>query len=372
MSRSVVVSRGPRPHGAVGVMVAAGALWGSTFAVPVGLPATSPLVLTGGRFVGYGVLSAVLLVARRGSRRDLPWGRALAHAATGWVGMYLAEVLAIHRAGPVVTVSVIGTLPVAYALVGARRDRAPLAELVPSVGLVALGHLCLHVRGVGDLDGVGPVAAVTGALAAAAGVAGWCWFALDNADLLRRRPDIGEGEWSSAVGVACAFVAAPLLVVAAGGGGDVADPPVWVVAAVVYLAVGPSWLAGAAWNRASLVLPRRLAGQLIVFEPLFAFAFVSLATGHRPDALELVGEACLLAGALVALGRRARGVTAASASVPPAPTPSSRVAQSPGGSKTAMRDSSQSPRASGAPGSGAGVIPQRTITRSEAGTHTMR
>ncbi len=339
------------PAAAVAVMVVAGALWGSTFAVPAGLPGTSPLVLTGARFGLYGVVSALVVARRGGLRGDLPWGRALAHATTGWVGMYLAEVVAIRLAGAPVTVSVLGTLPVVNAVVGARHDRVPLAPVVPSMLLALLGHLALHGGDAGVAAGVSAPALVAGVLAASLGVAGWCWFALDNADLLRSRPDIGATEWSSAVGVACAVVSVPLLVVAGLAGATTVDPLPLVAVVALYLAVGPSWLAGAAWNRAAVRLPASLAGQLIVFEPLFAFVFVSVSTGHRPGAAELVGELLLLSAAVQAVRAHVR--------------------RDQTGSKTATRSATQSARGSGSPGPGAGVTPRRTTTRSEAGTQTI-
>lgn len=283
---------------AVGIMALVGCLWGSSFAVPLILGGTNPFVIVGARYVLYGAVSLFLL-SQAITVKHLPWRRAFLHAGVGYVGLYLGEVIAIRLAGAAPTVAVLGTIPVVYALLGSRRDGFAILSLGPSLILLVLGHLAIHSDGFA-LGGTSPIAAGVGLLIAVVVVGGWCWYALDNTDFLRARPDIGPAEWSSAVGAASGVLALPLLIGGLFMGGS-SDSVALVAGIGLFLAIGPSWIATAGWNQASLKLPRALAGQLVVFEPLSGFFFIHLYTGEFPSAMVFTGEILLLIGSGLAL-----------------------------------------------------------------------
>jgi drug/metabolite transporter (DMT)-like permease len=282
---------------AILVMAVAGCLWGSSFALVEVVSGTNPMLVTGLRFVLYGLISMVVLAFV--GWRGIDWRTAFLHAATGYVGMYLAEVVAIQLAGPGPTIAVIGSVPVVYALIGARRDGIALSELWPSVSilLVAMALINANAFAAGDDSVLGVVA---GMVVAGVGVASWCVYALHNTDHLERNPEVTAAGWSSAVGVAAGTLAVPLLLIGSFGAADSAGRlgPV-----VLFLAIGPSWVATVLWNRASLRVPRALAGQLIVFEPMSAFVLVHLLAGRGPSPVQFVGEVLLVVGAAVALAR---------------------------------------------------------------------
>lgn len=282
---------------AVVVMASAGCLWGSSFALVELISATNAVLVTGLRFALYGLISVAVLTVI-GGWRGIDWRSAFLHAGTGYVGMYLAEVTAIHLAGPGPTIAVIGSVPVVYAVIGARREGTPVADLLPSISVLALAIVMINAEAfaVGEESTAG---IVTGMMIAAAGVASWCVYALHNTDHLVRNPEVGAAGWSSAVGVAAGTLSLPLVVLGSFGGADSAGR---LGAVVVFLAIGPSWVATMLWNRASLRVPRALAGQLIVFEPMSAFVLVHLLAGRGPSPTELTGELLLVVGAALALG----------------------------------------------------------------------
>ena len=148
-------------------------------------------------------------------------------------------------------------------------------------------------------EGEGIPAVLLGLAVAALGVAGFCVYASHATDHLRTRPDLSAQRWSSAVGVASGALSVPLLLAGSlvGGVGD----PARLAAAAIFLAVVPSWLGMSLWNRAVVDVPRALAGQLLVFEPLSAFVFVHVVSGSLPGATLVIGELLLLAGALLAV-----------------------------------------------------------------------
>ncbi len=280
-------------------MAIAGSLWGSSFALVDLLHATSPVLITGLRFGAYGSVSVVVLWLS-GGFHGIDWRIALLHASTGYVGMYLSEVTAIHLAGPAPVIAVVGSTPVVYAWLGAKRDGIDPRVLVPSMVILLAAHVTINAAswtsGGRPLSGI-----LMGMVVAAFGVASWCVYALHNTNHLRADHAVSPLRWSSAVGVASGVLALPLIAAGLAYGGGV-DPAMKLGAVVLYLAAGPSWLASVLWNRASVKVPRALAGQLIVFEPISGFALVHLLAGRPPTPLELFGELLLVVGAVVALG----------------------------------------------------------------------
>lgn len=286
--------RTPSP---VSSLVLAGTCWGSSYAVVEMIDGANPMLVTGSRFALFGIVAAVVLRAT-GGFRGIPWRVAVLHAIGGSVGLYLSEVTAISLAGAGPTIAVVGSIPVVYAVVGARRDGAPVRPLAPSVALTVGAHVIIH-RDAWPTDGRGVEEVLLGLGVASLGVVGFCAYASHSTDHLRSRPDLGPERWSSAIGVASGLCAVPLLGVGLLGGFP--SDPGSLLAVACFLAIVPSWLATSLWNRAVVDVPRALAGQLLVFEPLSAFVFVHLLSGAIPGPTLVIGELLLLAGALLAV-----------------------------------------------------------------------
>ena len=349
---------------AVLVMATAGCLWGSSFALIELLEGTNAFMITGLRFSLYGLLSGLVLTAV-GGWRGLDWRSAFVHAATGYVGMYLAEVAAIHLAGPGPAIAVIGSIPVVYALIGARRDGLHLADVAPSVSILVTAIVLVNAEAFRS-DEHSALAVTAGIVVAALGVGLWCVYALHNTDHLRANPGVSAARWSSAVGVAAGVLSLPLVML--GSLGRV-DAPAVLVPIVLYLAIGPSWIATVLWNRASVRVPRALAGQLIVFEPMSAFVLVHVLAGERPTPVQFVGEVLLVVGAVVALRRLAPARAPIQAgSAPVSSKPISSGAARSNEASTSSDQSVSATRTSAA----SGVRPSRTATVSVAGEHRMR
>lgn len=287
----------PASPSPVSSLALAGVCWGSSYAVVGLVDGANPMLIAGSRFAVFGIVAAGLLHLT-GGFAQIPWRTALGHAVGGSVGLYFTEVVAITLAGAGPTIAVVGSIPVVYAVVGGRRDGSPLRPLLPSIGLTLVAHMVIH-RDSWSADGRPMAPVVLGLLVALIGVAGFCVYALHATDHLRSRPDLGPQRWSSAVGVASGVLAIPLLLVGLLAGGP--SDPVGLAGAAVFLAVVPSWLATSLWNRAVVAVPRALAGQLLIFEPLSAFVFVHLLSRSVPGFALVTGELLLLAGALLAV-----------------------------------------------------------------------
>src|SRR5512146_679514 len=159
-------------------------IWGSAFAVPVLLGGWNPVILTLGRYLVYGLLSAILLVlGGRDLRRVLRehWRAALFFAVSGNVGYYLLLVIAIKAAGAPLADMVIGAIPVVVAVAGNmlapagdspggavpwRRLTLPLIVITAGLVLVSV----LEISGVHAYLAVPPAEKAAGLLAAAGAV----------------------------------------------------------------------------------------------------------------------------------------------------------------------------------------------------------
>jgi drug/metabolite transporter (DMT)-like permease len=222
----------------------------------------------------------------------------------------------------------IGTLPVLIAVCsnlrdGARDGRLRWSQLAPSLLLIAAGIACVNQVELEALLGDGKADVrryLSGGLLALGALACWTWYPLRNADWLRAHPGRNPRTWATAQGLATLPLAllgyAVLWTGMAAGGSDFAMPfgprPGFFIGLMVAIGLLASWVGTLCWNEASQRLPTALAGQLIVFETLFALAYAFILRGAMPRPLTFLGIALLIAGVLWALRVKP---------VPVAPTP---------------------------------------------------
>jgi drug/metabolite transporter (DMT)-like permease len=146
-----------------------------------------------------------------------------------------------------------------------------------------------------------------GVLCATGALLCWSWYSVDNARYLRRNPHFSSGEWSALYGVSSGLIA--LLVGLAAlalfhadvtGAGAVASGRHWGKFWIVngLLALGASVIGNHLWNVASRKVPLTLAGQLILFETLFALLYGFIYKQQLPRALEMAAIALLAAGVM--------------------------------------------------------------------------
>ena len=319
--------------GAAGMAAGVGAslVWGSAFAVPVLLGGWNPVIVTLGRYLVYGLLSAILFtLGRGGPRRALRehWRTALAFALAGNAVYYLLLVIGIKAAGAPLTDMVIGAIPVVVAVTGnvlapaggragdPAGNRVPWRRLALPLGLVTTGLAlvsALELAGVHAYVVASPVEKVAGLLAACAAVVLWTWYALANARFLARHDTVSPAGWSTAVGVATGAVALAGLLVAALAG-QLSTPanahpgPARLVAGVVFLGVVVSWAGTCLWNLASSRLSPAVAGLLVNLETVSGFGYVYAVRQHWPPAGQLAGLALVLAGVSLTLTVSRRGL----------------------------------------------------------------
>ena len=295
-----------------GVLLALGAglMWGLVFIAPMLLADYPGMQLSFGRYIAFGFISLVpAWVQRRRvaalTRAD--WLRALQLSAVGNLLYYAMLANAIQLAGAPLPTMLIGTLPVTIALYSnwlARKgpDAVAWRRLAPSLAVIFAGLLLLNAGELAQL-GQGARSAADYALGGLLGIgamAAWTWYPVMNARHLREHPQIDPATWVTAQGLATLPLS--LACYAAYNLAHHAAPfalgprPGVFVAIMLTVGLTASWFANVLWNMASRRLPSSLAGQLIVFETLFALLYAFILRGALPAPLVAAGIALLCTG----------------------------------------------------------------------------
>jgi len=305
-----------RPGLARGVWngVGAGALWGLVFLAPQLLSGFSPLQQSVARYLAYGGLALALLLPRwqaatgRIGRRE--WAALLRLSLLGNLLYFVLLASAIHYAGGAATALIVGLVPVVVTVAGAGRGSGPGLRALAGPCLLSLAGVALIATDAmlaGRGMAAAPGARLAGLLCPPGALLSWSAYSVSNARWLQRRPDISGRDWSLLTGVATGALAL-LLALPAFLGGPAHPGPAWLRFWVLSsgLALLASVLGNACWNRASRLLPLSLAGQMIVFETVFALLYGFAWERRLPGPVELLAIACLLAGVLCCARLHAR------------------------------------------------------------------
>lgn len=276
--------------------LAAGALWGLVFLAPKVAPEASPMMLTAGRYLAYGLIAALLIAPRwRRVTAALDWKawRALAWLSLAGNIVYFAFlVVSIHFAGVGASALIVGMVPIVVALWGLKdKDAPPMSRVAPPILVSALavgliGWQSLSQTGNSGHDGVETLIGLACGLAA---LLSWTAFAVGNSRWMGRLPEVSPHDWSLLTGVVTGGFALLLAVPAVLTMG-VWSGEAWVrfLGVSLGVAVFASIIGNAFWNRASRLLPLTMLGQMIVSETLFAFLYGFILEQRGPTVIEIV------------------------------------------------------------------------------------
>ena len=305
---AVAAGRSSRSTAGIGAGVAASLVWGLAFLIPVLLGGWNPVIVTLGRYLAYGLLSAVLFAGGGRRLRQVArqhWRIALAFAVAGNAGYYLLLVVGISAAGAPLTDMVIGAIPVVVTVAGNvltpafRWRRLALPLVLVTAGLAVVS--ALEISGVHAYLPRPAAEKAAGIIAACGAVALWTWYALANTRFLTRYQAVSPASWSTVVGVATGAVALAGLPVAAATGQLVAPAArhpgtVTLIGGAVFLGVVVSWAGTWLWNLASSRLSPAAAGLLVNIETVAGFGYVYAARHQWPPAGQLAGLILVIAG----------------------------------------------------------------------------
>ena len=302
---------------ALGILcgMGAGALWGLVFLAPALASRFSPLQLTIGRYLCYGLISAVLVAPRW--RSLVPRIGRDAWLALGWLALagntlyYILLSSAVQMGGIAMTSLVIGFLPVAVTIIGSRdRDAVPLRRLVPSLLLSAGGAICIGRQAVAVAPAGSSAAQAIGLACAIGALVSWTSYAVGNSRWLARLPDVSAHDWSLLTGVvtgAQSVALVPIVLLLGTARHDAGD---WAQLAGVSIGVAllASIAGNALWNRMSRLLPLTLVGQMILFETLFALVYGFIWDQRFPTGLEMAAFTLVVLSVLSCMAAHRRPV----------------------------------------------------------------
>lgn len=293
----------------------AGAMWGLVFLAPKVAPDASPMLMSAGRYLGYGIIAALLLAPRW--KRVAALLDARAWRALAWLSLagnivyYLFLVVSVHFAGVAASALIVGMVPVVVVVWGLRDpDAPPLRKVGPPILLAAFAVALIGWESLSrEGQGRDAVSVLIGLGCGLAALLSWSAYAVGNSRWMARLPQVGAHDWSLLTGVVTGAFALLLAVPALLGAGEATAEQWTRLAAVsVGVAVLASIVGNAFWNQASRLLPLSMLGQMIVFETLFAFLYGYLWERRGPTAVELVAMALMIISVVWCL--RAHGSSA--------------------------------------------------------------
>lgn len=296
----------------------AGALWGLVFLAPELARAFTPLQLAIGRYLAYGIISAVLIAPRWRAlaatltRRE--WSSLAWLALAGNTLYYVLLSTAVQVGGIAMTSLVIGFLPVAVTIIGSRDHGAvPLRALVPSLLLCAAGAVCIGWQALATPASGSAGTQLTGLLCAIGALAAWTAYAVGNSRCLARLDHVSVQDWNLLTGLVTGAQAVVLIPLAAIVDQTHHDAAAWLQFGGVSIGVAvlASIVGNALWNRMSRLLPLTMVGQMILFETLFALLYGFVWERRLPEPLEVVALAFVLTSVMSCIATHRRHATMA-------------------------------------------------------------
>ncbi len=297
--------------------LAACALWGLTYLLPVLLPAYDTAYIALARAFVMGAVSVVLYLVWRSRFKVLTnadWYYATRISIIGNLVQAWFLMLSVHYAGVPIAGICFGGVPVLVALVSNERDKRrgrafvslsrlaiPLSAIIVGFVLINFTEL-LHFLQNGQHTlsefAFGLMCGLTSTLM-------WTWYPIRNADWLLDHPNVSPILWT---GAQC-LILLPLSALAYGilymfdpSMNNVFGPsPERYLLLMIMAGFFCSWVATALWNVASGILPTALVGQLLVFETIFAVSYGHIQRLEWPTITMLAGTALLIGGICFAL-----------------------------------------------------------------------
>lgn len=288
----------------------ANCIWGLAFLVPYVLSSVSPIVISFGRYVVYGLISMVLATLNLGQFKDMQvsdWITAFIYAFAGNIGYYFFLTTSIGYGGVTIAALVVGTLPIVMMLAGNWSEtKLPWRKLILPFILIAAGIGALNLVDDRNQLQFNNIDRLYSFFYATVALILWTYYGVSNALYLKKNKKLSSETWSLAIGIAClvqCVVAMPLVAFFLG------DPFVdirgemitYTVLGCVFLGVIVSWYATIVWNYTSRNIPVAIAGQLIVFETISSIVYGYVFDSKFPPVNEIVAIFLILIGVTVGI-----------------------------------------------------------------------
>lgn len=291
-------------------------LWGLSYAMPTFLTAFNPFEIAIGRFIIYGLLSAVMLAVAIKRGKALPslkehWKPALAFACTGFTIYYGILVFAMQTLGAPLAALISGIQPIIISMYGNFKNKEfPAKIFIIPLLLILAGITIIHIKDVAESPTMNFSHSLIGLTTITIAILSWSWYAVTNGRFLKKNAHISPNNWSILVGLLClpcSFIMAATLLYTSPESIHLLSSSISSIEIVTFiivsliLGIGGSWLATLTWNKASLHVPMSLLGQMVVLEVFFGLFYIYCIKQSLPTIAELIGISFALTGVLVSI-----------------------------------------------------------------------
>ncbi len=289
--------------------IAACFCWGLVFVVPSFLKGFHPLEIALGRFFIYGLISFLFVVIKKRelfSKKYLGyWKKAAYLSLFSSILCYTGTVCNMKYAGPTIATLVFAMSPICISLVGNwHKKEYPFQKLYLPLALMVAGIFLAKFKGIEDTESSFGFY-LLGLSFGLIGLASWTWFAVANSHFLKQNKDLRIEDWSLMLGTATLFqvlLVGSLLftVLEPQDKYHTFSPEVQKFLLLsVLMGVMSTWLALFFWNQGSKRIPISLAGQLMIFEIIFALFLIYFLEQKFPIFTEFGGIVLMISGVLI-------------------------------------------------------------------------
>jgi drug/metabolite transporter (DMT)-like permease len=297
--------------------------WGLISVVPLYMDGFTPIEITFGRFLFYGVVSCLLFVQifmqGRGQYPLPMWIKAIGFSLCCILCDYFF-VLSLRYSNSALSTLILGISPISIAFYGnwLQKDCSNKTLILPSF-LILFGLVVINVPMI--MQSSTPSTYILGLFYAIMSLAAWSWFVVKNSSFLKINAQVNSRDWTTLIGM---FSLLWVLVV--GLAHSIFEEQldfnkyliptqelgIFLVGSLI-LGVFCSWLGAFLWNKASLNLPVSLLGLMMIFSTVFGLCFVYFYEQRLPPKLEFLGIIFLLSA--IIYGIRVAAKTLSSSSI---------------------------------------------------------
>lgn len=296
--------------------------FGLAFSLPLLAPGFTSTEIALGRFICFGTISVCsLLVSKKASlpaKKHFPV--AFLFCLAGFVVYYNLLVASMKLIGGPLATLVSALMPLTVSVYGNFKNKEfPFSLFVVPILLIMSGITLINYEGLFISSELTPSEIVFGLLYALFAIAMWAWYAVHNGRFLKTHPHIRPSDWSALIGLislvisviafSYLFITNPDMLYITSS--DVSQNDlVRFLFVCLALGIGGSFLSVYFFNKASLLLPMSILGQLIVFEILFGLLYIYLIVWQLPSVFEIAGTLLVLSGITISFAKTSKRLVA--------------------------------------------------------------
>ncbi len=290
--------------------IAACFCWGLVFVTPSFLQGFHPLEIALGRFFVYGLISFLFLLLKKRELFSIKyldhWKKAAYLSLFSSVLCYMGTVYNMQYSGPTIATLLFAMSPICISLVGNwHKKEYPFQKLFLPLALMVAGILLAKFKGIDATPDNSLGLFLLGMFFGLVGLASWTWFAVANSHFLKENKDVSIDNWALMLGSCTLFqvilVGSLLFALLETRESYYTFSPEIQSFVLLSFITGTvsTLLALFLWNHGSKRIPISLAGQLMIFEVIFALILIYFVEKKLPTSLELGGIMLMILGVFI-------------------------------------------------------------------------